>query len=179
MDWSETLQDAMQEQTHETVRALARDDQGLSELMVGPTTYIPDALAAHYGTGASGWVDQDGETFGGLLTHGSLLTVYALGESSSPVHRGVVVRERMLCEDLPPPPPNLDTSPPAADAGGTTREKYEVHSSLPECASCHSLIDDIGFGFEHYDHLGRWRDEEVGQPIDACISAFCPLPSFL
>ena len=167
VDWSETLQDAMQEQTHETVRALARDDQGLSELMVGPTTYIPDALAAHYGTGASGWVEQDGETFGGLLTHGSLLTVYALGESSSPVHRGVVVRERMLCEDLPPPPPNLDTSPPAADAGGTTREKYEVHSSLPECASCHSLIDDIGFGFEHYDHLGRWRDEEVGQPIDA------------
>ena len=165
--WSEELQVAMQEQTHETVRELARNDEGLTDLMVGSTTWIPDALAAHYGLEAGGWVDQDGETFGGLLTHGSLLTVYALGEASSPVHRGVVVRERMLCEDLPPPPPNLDTSPPAADADGTTREKYEVHSSLPECASCHSLIDPIGFGFEHYDHLGRWRDEEVGQPIDA------------
>ena len=167
VDLDDTLKDAMQEQTHETVKELARTDQGLVDLMVSPTTYLPETLAAHYGSGSSGWVEQDGVTFGGLLTHGSLLTVYALGEASSPVHRGVVVRERMLCEDLPPPPPNLDTSPPAADADGTTREKYEVHSTLPECASCHALIDPIGFGFEHYDHLGRWRDEEVGQPIDA------------
>ena len=165
--WSWELQEAMKEQTHETVKELARNDHGLIDLMVDPTTYIPDTLAAHYGMTSGGWVEQDGNTFGGLLTHGSLLSVYALGEASSPVHRGVVVRERMLCEELPPPPPNLDTSPPAADADGTTREKYEVHSSLPECASCHSLIDPIGFGFEHYDHLGRWRDEEVGQPIDA------------
>ncbi|MEC8194054.1 MAG: DUF1592 domain-containing protein [Myxococcota bacterium] len=165
--WSGPLQQAMKEQTHETVKEIARLDRSLSDLMLSPTTYIPDALADHYGMDASGWVDQDGETYGGLLTHGSLLSVYALGEASSPVHRGVVVRERMLCEELPPPPPNLDTSPPAADADGTTREKYAVHSSLPECASCHSLIDPIGFGFEHYDHLGRWRTTEVGQPIDA------------
>jgi len=165
--WSGELRQAMIEQTHETVKALARTDEPLSELMLGPTTYLPETLASHYGLDTGGWVEQDGETYGGLLTHGSLLTVYALGEASSPVHRGVAVRERMLCEELPPPPPNLDTSPPAADAGGTTREKYEVHSSLPECASCHSLIDPIGFGFEHYDHLGRWRVEEVGQPIDA------------
>lgn len=165
--WSGELKQAMTEQTHETVKDLARTGEPLSELMLSPTTYLPAALASHYGTDTSGWVEQDGETYGGLLTHGSLLTVYALGEASSPVHRGVAVRERMLCEELPPPPPNLDTSPPAADAGGTTRQKYEVHSSLPECASCHSLIDPIGFGFEHYDHLGRWRTEEVGQPIDA------------
>ena len=73
----------------------------------------------------------------------------------------------MLCEHLPPPPANLDTSPPATDADGTTREKYAVHSSLPECASCHDMIDPIGFGFENYDHLGRFRTEEVGQPVDA------------
>jgi hypothetical protein len=167
VDWSFELQQAMTAQTHETVKELARADQTLTELMLSPSTYLPDALASHYGAPESGWVEQDGETYGGLLTHGSLLTVYALGEISSPVHRGVAVRERMLCEELPPPPPNLDTSPPAADAGGTTREKYEVHSSLPECASCHALIDPIGFGFEHYDHLGRWRTEEVEQPIDA------------
>jgi hypothetical protein len=165
--WSAELQIAMTEQTHETVKELARTDQTLEDLMLSPTTYLPETLATHYGMTSSGWVEQDGETYGGLLTHGSILTVYALGEGSSPVHRGVAVRERMLCEELPPPPPNLDTSPPAADAGGTTREKYAVHSSLPECASCHTLIDPIGFGFEHYDHLGRWRTEEVGQPIDA------------
>ena len=165
--WSDELQSAMTEQTHETVKEISRTDQTLGDLMLSPTTYLPETLASHYGASSSGWVEQDGETYGGLLTHGSMLTVYALGEGSSPVHRGVAVRERMLCEELPPPPPNLDTSPPAADAGGTTREKYEVHSSLPECASCHTLIDPIGFGFEHYDHLGRWRTEEVGQPIDA------------
>jgi hypothetical protein len=165
--WSAELQSAMTEQTHETVKELARTNQTLEDLMLSPSTYLPEALATHYGAASSGWVEQDGETYGGLLTHGSMLTVYALGDGSSPVHRGVAVRERMLCEELPPPPPNLDTSPPAADAGGTTREKYEVHSSLPECASCHILIDPIGFGFEHYDHLGRWRTEEVGQPVDA------------
>ena len=161
------LESAMAEQTYETVRELARLESSLADLMTGTTTWVPDVLAAHYGATESGWVEQDGEMYGGLLTQAGVLTVYALADGSSPVHRGVMVRERMLCEELPPPPPNLDTSPPAADAEGTTREKYEVHSSLPECASCHSLIDPIGFGFEHFDHLGRWRDEEVGEPVDA------------
>ena len=166
-DLSGEVMQAMTEQTRETVKGVAGADGSLSSLLLGSETYLPPALATHYGEETSGWVEQDGEQYGGLLTHGSLLTVYALADGSSPVHRGVAVRERMLCEELPPPPANLDTSPPAADADGTTREKYEVHSSLPECASCHALIDPIGFGFEHYDHLGRWRGEEVGQPIDA------------
>jgi hypothetical protein len=167
IDLAGELEDAMVEQTRETVKDVASSGGTLADLVIGGETYLPDALATHYGLEAGGWVEQDGEHYGGLLTHGSLLTVYALSDSSSPVHRGVVVRERMLCEELPPPPANLDTSPPATDAAGTTREKYEIHSSLPECASCHALIDPIGFGFEHYDHLGRWRDEELGQPIDA------------
>lgn len=166
-DLDAELEDAMVEQTYETVRELARLDSSLADLMTGTSTWVPEVLASHYGSSASGWVEQDGEMYGGLLTQASVLTVYALADGSSPVHRGVMVRERMLCEELPPPPPNLDTSPPATDAEGTTREKYEVHSSLPECASCHVLIDPIGFGFEHFDHLGRWRDEEVGQPIDS------------
>ena len=167
IDLQGELEDAMVEQTRETVKDVAGSGGTLADLVTGRETYLPDALATHYGLESGGWVEQDGEQYGGLLTHGSLLTVYALSDSSSPVHRGVVVRERMLCEELPPPPANLDTSPPATDAAGTTREKYEIHSSLPECASCHALIDPIGFGFEHYDHLGRWRDEELGQPIDA------------
>lgn len=161
------LQQAMLEQTRETVKVLSTTEGTLSDLVGGQETYLPSELASHYGTAESGWIEQDGETYGGLLTHGSFLTVYALADGSSPVHRGVAVRERMLCEKLPPPPSNLDTSPPAADAEGTTREKYAVHSSLPECASCHDLIDPIGFGFENYDQLGRYRTEEVGQPVDA------------
>ena len=161
------LQEAMREQTRETVKTLVSEGAPLSALVAGTQSHIPDTLAAHYGLSESGWVSLDGERYGGLLTHGSLLTVFALADGSSPVHRGVAVRERMLCEHLPPPPANLDTSPPATDADGTTREKYAVHSSLPECASCHDMIDPIGFGFENYDHLGRFRTEEVGQPVDA------------
>ena len=123
-------------------------------------------LAEHYDIQESGWLEQDrGDTR--TADYGSVLTTYALADGSSPVHRGVLIRDRLLCDELPPPPANLDTSPPATDSTGTTREKYEVHSTLPECASCHDLIDPIGFGFEHYDHLGRWRDTEDGQPIDA------------
>ena len=161
------LQEAMREQTRETVKALAAEGAPVSALVAGNQSHIPEMLTSHYGIEESGWVSLDGERYGGLLTHGSLLTVFALADGSSPVHRGVAVRERMLCEHLPPPPANLDTSPPATDADGTTREKYAVHSSLPECASCHEMIDPIGFGFEHYDHLGRYRTEEVGQPVDA------------
>ena len=161
------LREAMAEQTHETIQELARVEASLAEVMVGTETWMPDLLAEHYGLKESGWIEQDGTHYGGLLTHGSVLTTYALADGSSPVHRGVLVRDRLLCDELPPPPANLDTSPPATDATGTTREKYEVHSTLPECASCHDLIDPIGFGFEHYDHLGRWRDTEDGHPIDA------------
>jgi hypothetical protein len=161
------LQEAMREQTRETVKTLAAEGAPLSALLAGTESHISADLAAHYGMSETGWVSLDGERYGGLLTHGSLLTVFALADGSSPVHRGVMVRERMLCEHLPPPPANLDTSPPATDAAGTTREKYTVHSSLPECASCHDMIDPIGFGFENYDHLGRYRTEEVGQPVDA------------
>ena len=166
-DLDADLRDAMAEQTHETVTELAREDATLADLMTGTGTWMPAYLASHYGTEETGWIEQDGVQYGGLLTHGSVLTTYALSDGSSPVHRGVLVRERMLCEELPPPPPNLDTSPPATDAAGTTREKYEIHASLPECASCHALIDPIGFGFEHYDHLGVWRADEEGQSIDA------------
>jgi hypothetical protein len=165
--FSSELQAAMVDQSRETMKTLSTRGAALSDLVAGHETYLPPELASHYGAADAGWIEQDGENYGGLLTHGSFLTVYALSDGSSPVHRGVAVRERMLCEPLPPPPANLDTSPPAADADGTTREKYTVHSSLPECASCHDLIDPIGFGFEHYDHLGRYREEEVGQPVDA------------
>ena len=62
--------------------------------------------------------------YGGLLTQGALNTVHALPTSSSPIHRGVLIRERFLCQHLPPPPANLDTSPPVVDSTLSTRERY-------------------------------------------------------
>lgn len=103
----------------------------------------------------------------GILTQASVLTVHARYDGSSPIHRGVLVRERLLCEHLPPPPANLDTSPPEVDPDLTTRERYAQHAADPACSGCHDKIDPIGFGFEHYDGLGNWRDTENGLAIDA------------
>ena len=83
------------------------------------------------------------------------------------MQRGKFVRERLLCDPLPEPPPGVDTTPPEVDSSATTRERFEQHTSDPKCASCHSLIDPIGFGLEHYDGIGAWRDDEGGTPVDA------------
>ena len=70
---------------------------------------------------------------GGVLGHASVLTTYALSTGSSPIHRGVLVREHLLCEELPPPPSNLDVSPPDVDPNLSTRERYAQHASDPAC----------------------------------------------
>jgi hypothetical protein len=161
------LRDAMRQETRDLIQDIASDNGSLADLMQARHTFVDEALADHYGLAETGEVPLDGERYGGLLTQGSLLTTYALPTGSSPIHRGVLVRERLLCEELPPPPSNLDTSPPAVDPNASTRERYTEHSANPQCASCHEKIDPIGFGFEHYDGLGRWRATEEQHPIDA------------
>jgi len=79
----------------------------------------------------------------------------------------VFVRERILCQLLPSPPNNVDIVPPDPDPNATTRERFAEHTDNPTCSGCHSLIDPIGFGFEKYDALGRFRETENGRPIDA------------
>ena len=102
----------------------------------------------------------------GLLTERAVLTTHGRHVGSSPVQRGVMVRERLLCEELPPPPVNVDASPPELDPDSSTRDLYIQHSADPECAGCHEKIDPIGFGFEHYDELGQWRDLDGVHTID-------------
>jgi hypothetical protein len=142
----------------------------LEALFSSPTVFVNERLAPLYGllTATSGFnaVDLSG-TRAGLLTQPALLTLLSHPDQSSPIRRGVFVRERILCEELPPPPPNVNNSPPAPAPDATTRERFEQHTKLAECANCHRLIDPIGFGFENYDHLGRYRAEEGGIAIDA------------
>jgi hypothetical protein len=164
---TDELRSSMRDETDALVQEMASVDGTLEDLMLSRITHVDDNLAEHYGTETTGWVSLDGTTRGGLLTQGSVLTTHALSNGSSPIHRGVLVRERLLCEELPPPPPMLDTSPPEVDPTLTTRERYAQHSNDPACASCHDKIDPIGFGFENFDGLGRFRDEESGQLVDA------------
>jgi len=95
------------------------------------------------------------------------LAVHSKPNQSSPVHRGRFVREQLLCTTPQPPPANLEIRPPALDPRKTTRQRFSEHTTDAFCAICHKMLDPIGFGFEHYDGIGRWRDTESGLPVDA------------
>ncbi|WP_143308730.1 DUF1592 domain-containing protein, partial [Candidatus Entotheonella palauensis] len=103
---------------------------------------------------------------GGLLSLVSILAAHAHADDSSPVKRGVFVRKRLLCHELPPPPPTVDNTPPALDPTLTTRERFAVHSSSESCQVCHRYIDGVGFGFEAYNGAGKYRHSENGQLVD-------------
>jgi hypothetical protein len=102
----------------------------------------------------------------GILTTPGLLAAHAKAEETSPILRGRFVAEQILCMQVPLPPADVPLVPPAQSADLTTRERFEEHSQS-ECASCHKLMDPLGFAFENFDAAGRFRDRENGKPIDA------------
>ena len=102
----------------------------------------------------------------GILGQPALLAVTSKPNMTSPIHRGVFVREQLLCATLPPPPPDIMVVAPDPDPNLTTREIFEIHTADAACSGCHNLIDPIGLGLENFDELGRWRDSENGRPID-------------
>jgi hypothetical protein len=87
---------------------------------------------------------------------------------TSPTHRGRFVRVSLLCQDIPPPPPGVDTTLPEGTGGDQTlRQRLAVHGEDPACNPCHSQMDPIGFGLENYDPVGAWRELDNGLPVDA------------
>jgi Protein of unknown function (DUF1588)/Protein of unknown function (DUF1592)/Protein of unknown function (DUF1595)/Protein of unknown function (DUF1587)/Protein of unknown function (DUF1585) len=104
---------------------------------------------------------------GGLLTEPSVLAAHAGSQWSSPTHRGKLIRNQFLCQVVPPPPPGLIVTVPPAVSGVTTRQRMLTHASDPTCAACHVQMDPLGFAFEHYDAVGRFRADENGLAIDA------------
>ena len=102
----------------------------------------------------------------GLLGAAGLLALYADSAATSPTRRGRFVRQNLLCEDIPPPPPGVDTSF-GDNTGVTIRERLAIHRENPACAGCHALMDPIGLGFERFDAIGQTRTEELpGYPVD-------------
>ena len=169
---TEAVRRSMLRETQLVYLDVLRGGGTLGDLLTAPFTYVDQELASYYGVagGGGGFTRVDvpaGPRAPGVLGHGSVLTRHALAETSSPVQRGKLVRERLLCETIPPPPPSVDANlPPPGDAQ-TTRERYENHSILEACRGCHDRLDPVGFAFEHYDAFGRRRDQENGVPIDA------------
>jgi hypothetical protein len=153
--------------------AVVLDQAGTpADLLTASYTFMTPELAPLYGVGAPtapgfSRVDLDPSRRMGLLTHVGILANLAKSNQNDPVHRGKFVRERLLCQVVPPPPVNANITPPAVRADATTRERFAQHRADPSCAACHALMDPIGLGFEHYDALGQWRDTENNLPIDA------------
>ncbi|AKF09674.1 DUF1592 domain-containing protein [Sandaracinus amylolyticus] len=145
---------------------------GVAELLTSPSTYVDATLASYYGFGAASGGDmiaaERPEGWGiGLLAQGGWLSVQANAEITSPTRRGHFIRDRLLCQEIPPPPPTVGPLPEVDVGSVSTRERYEVlHASNESCNSCHRLMDPIGFGFEHLDAAGRRRETEGRFEID-------------
>ena len=108
----------------------------------------------------------DGTSRAGLLMQPAFLAAHASADQTSIVLRGNFVRSQMLCDPPPPPPPNADVQAPELGSDSTLRERFAAHEADPACAGCHLLMDPIGFGFEGYDAIGRFRAMEAGRPVD-------------
>ncbi len=149
------------------------DGEGdLNTLLQAPYTFMNADLAKYYDvegpvSEAFEKVELGPEKASGFLTQGGLMAVLAKANQTSPIHRGKFIRESILCQFIPPPPDNVDITPPEVDPNLPTRDRFLQHSADPFCAGCHSMMDPIGFGFEHFDGIGKWRDVEAGKPIDA------------
>ena len=168
--------DFAREETLRLINDLVFDrDVDFREFYVADYTFINRKLAAIYNVPAparEGFARAELDEAGGrrgFMGQLSFLALHSHPTNSSPTLRGRFIRETLLCGTVPPPPSNVDTSipEPSPDAR-TLRDRLEQgHLNVPNCASCHLLMDPLGLGFENFDSLGRWRDTENDALIDA------------
>jgi len=165
-----TLNASLRESLTSYLDATYFGPQGNFELLFkDPNVWVNDTLAPLYGGNApaSGFAAQTlPDPRFGLLTQPALLTILSHSDQTAPVARGVFVRERFLCLNVLPPPPTVNAVPPDPDPTATTRERFRQHTEQAACSGCHKLIDGVGFGFERYDQLGRYRATENGFDVD-------------
>ncbi len=165
------------EQTLYTIETTVVDEDGdWREMLTSRRAWIDHRLASLYGVPAPApegditgfdWVElpEDGGR-AGLLGHASILGLHAHAVSSSATRRGQFVRTTLLCQAVPPPPADVDTSIPEPTNAPTLRDRLQVHQEDPTCAGCHILLDNVGLGLENFDGVGRWRERENDALID-------------
>jgi hypothetical protein len=169
-----SLATSMRAETDALVRRVVIEERGSwLDLFRADETFVDDTMAEIYGLplpGTPSWVSWGETGRRGILSQAAFLSGGAKFGDTSPVLRGILVRERLLCQDIPPPPPtvNVDEPPAEMDPADCKEDRYAMHRS-GGCASCHSLIDPIGFGLEQYDATGRFRTHDEGRE-DCVIS---------
>ena len=178
--WDDSLRAAMLKETQLFFSAIMTEDRSVLEFIDSDFTFMNARLAKHYGR-----TDVTGDNFrkvaltggqrGGLLTQASILTLTSFPTRTSPVIRGKWVLENLLDAAPPPPPPNVPklAEGEQAELKGTLRQRMEQHRENPNCISCHSQMDPIGFGLENFDAIGVWHDRDA---TNALIDASGVLP---
>ncbi len=177
-DFTAEIRDAMIEEIERDVQDAYGQGLGIRDLILADSSWMSPALAAYYGVeldestvDSEGWgkVDLSAVAGGGsVLTRGALMASLGTPTTSSPVRRGKLIRENLLCQTMPSPPSNVEIVVPEYTEGATTRALYEGYTLADEyCAGCHVLMDRIGFGFENYGGDGTYRTTEQEQPVDA------------
>jgi hypothetical protein len=173
--FDDSLRRAMVRETELFLNSVLRSDQSVLRLLDADYTFLNGRLAEHYGI-----PNVKGSDFrrvalpadsprGGLLGHGSILTLTSYPTRTSPVLRGKYVLENLLAAPPPPPPadvPALNTAGEKRGESLTLRDAMVQHRANPACSGCHSAMDPIGFSLENFDAVGRWRDRDAGKTID-------------
>ena len=165
---------AMYDEARLLFQEILRKNLTLTTFIDSNSTYLNERLATIYGLERTVRGEQmrlvtlTDSNRGGILTMPGILATSSFPNRTSPVNRGVWVLEQILGEHVQPPPPNvpsLEKQDKQVIANMTLRQRTELHRSNPTCASCHKVLDPIGFGLENYDAIGRWRtvDDSAGK----------------
>ena len=174
-NFDENLRQSFRRETELLFRTIVRDDRTLIDLIDADYTFVDERLARHYGI-----PNIQGSYFRrvqlpkdsprrGLLGQGSVLTVTSIATRTSPVSRGKWVLENLLGTPAPVPPPGVETNLGGAEAAKTSslRQRLEAHRASPVCASCHRIMDPMGFALENFDLIGEWREYDGPTRIDS------------
>jgi hypothetical protein len=173
--FDDELRSSMRKESELFFGAIMREDRSILEFLDADFSFVDQRLASHYDLEGEFGTEFQRVRFdsrsprGGILTQASTLALTANPTRTSPVIRGKWVLEQILGTPPPPPPPNVDELEESKEAiaSASLRERLEVHRSKPECATCHSKMDPIGFAFENFDAIGKWRDLDGNFPVDS------------
>jgi hypothetical protein len=172
-DFDDNLRQAFLTETDLFFRSIMREDRSVLELLNAEYTFVNERLARHYGIpniygSQFRRVTVTDEARRGLLGQGSILLVTSHADRTSPVVRGKWILDNVLGTPPSPPPPGVPPLKEKADDGQqhSLRERMEEHRSNAACASCHRVMDPIGFALENFDAVGAWRTRDSGSPID-------------